>query len=232
MVSVVAGLVTALTYAAVALDGLSAEVRGLVGLDQVARVDDPGAHYSFLQTQPGSTTPVGWNPCEPIRVVVDPADAPDEWRDLVDEAVAAVSRASGLRFEDLGTTEDRRFTGRQARGPDPDPVLIGWADEDEVEELAGDVAGIGGAVAVGDGRGWWFGTGSMALDTEAFDRLEGARDGHDVELGIVLHELGHVVGLAHVDDRGELMHRDGVPRPTFGPGDVEGLTELGALRCR
>jgi hypothetical protein len=48
---------------------------------------------------------------------------------------------------------------------------------------------------------------------------------------IVMHELGHVVGLAHVDDRGELMYADSVGQKTFGPGDLTGLGALGRGRC-
>lgn len=47
----------------------------------------------------------------------------------------------------------------------------------------------------------------------------------------MLHELGHLVGLAHIEDRGELMHPWSSRLRDFGPGDREGLANLGSGRC-
>lgn len=49
---------------------------------------------------------------------------------------------------------------------------------------------------------------------------------------IVMHELGHMVGLAHVDSQAELMAGDNHSGITdFGPGDPAGLGKLGAGPC-
>jgi hypothetical protein len=49
---------------------------------------------------------------------------------------------------------------------------------------------------------------------------------------IVMHELGHMVGLAHVDSDAELMDGDNDSGITdFGPGDREGLRQLGSGPC-
>ena len=51
-------------------------------------------------------------------------------------------------------------------------------------------------------------------------------------LSILLHELGHLVGLDHVDDWTELMHGGGEPNIIdFGPGDLTGLARLGQGEC-
>ena len=44
---------------------------------------------------------------------------------------------------------------------------------------------------------------------------------------MVLHELGHVMGLDHVKVDGELMESAGGGVTDFGPGDLEGLRILG-----
>jgi hypothetical protein len=45
---------------------------------------------------------------------------------------------------------------------------------------------------------------------------------------VILHELGHLMGLGHVRTRGELMHPAGGGVVDFGPGDLEGLRQVGA----
>ena len=71
-------------------------VRSWLGIDDrlVSAVEPQGnGHYRFFDTQPGSSEPVAWNPCEPIHYVVNPDGAPDGWENLVDDAVDEVSTA-------------------------------------------------------------------------------------------------------------------------------------------
>ena len=49
----------------------------------------------------------------------------------------------------------------------------------------------------------------------------------DAQGPVVLHEWGHVMGLDHVDERGQLMHEAGGGVTDLGPGDLEGLRRLG-----
>jgi hypothetical protein len=98
--------------------------------------------------------------------------------------------------------------------------------------LAGDVAGIGGSVAVGTPVGRLrYATDAVTLDTGTYARLEHERDGESEERAILLHELGHVLGLAHVEDPNELMYDDNIGLRDFGPGDLKGLAKLGHGRC-
>ncbi len=75
-----------------------------------------------------------------------------------------------------------------------------------------------------------FVTGIVVLDTEAYDRMEVTGE-TTAERLILAHELGHVLGLDHVDDIGELMNAEYVGQNGFGPGDREGLKQLHALPC-
>ncbi len=232
IVSLVLTLIAVGAYVTFSDGPLGTRVRGVLGLDdRVLPTVEAGATgpHAFLNTQPGSGDPVGFSPCRTVRYVVNPDRAPQEWRAYVEEAVTEVSRRTGLRFEDAGTTGDRDFADRFG-GRSPQPVLIGWSDEGEVGDLADDVAGIGGPTMVELGARRTYVTGSVVLDTDVTDRLASAGD--DVaQVALLLHELGHLVGLDHVDDRGELMYPRGLTRPGYGPGDVEGLAALGAIPC-
>jgi hypothetical protein len=51
-------------------------------------------------------------------------------------------------------------------------------------------------------------------------------------MSLLLHELGHAMGLGHVAAKSEVMHEGLGPwsRPYYGPGDLAGLARLGAAR--
>jgi Matrixin len=218
----------------VVVPGLApASLRELVGLSASGSSGD--GSYAFLARQSDvSRDPVGWDPCLPIRYVVNPDGGPSGALDLVKDAVARVEDASGMEFTYAGETNERPNWDStfvpSIRAEEP--VLVSWADPDEVPELAGDVAGIGGSVPTRGLTGRLrYVTGGVTLDTGTFTRLAERRDGEADARAIVLHEFGHVLGLAHVDDPGQLMHQDNLGLHDFGPGDLEGLTKLGQIPC-
>ncbi len=228
-------VVTAVLFAAIVAlspgDNMLA-IRRLVGADDdrlaaAPHVPQGIGSYKFLQTQRGSDQPVAYDACRPIEVVVNPEGAPDNYDELVDTGLAHTGAATGLEFRRVGLTEDRKVTtGSHARRR---PVLIAWATPEEVPELAGDVAGIGGSVAVGPPGRMRYVTGRVMLDRALFASFD-ASEAASAQ-AIVDHELGHVVGLGHVEDRGELMNRHNLGRTTYGPGDREGLARLGSVDC-
>lgn len=191
--------------------------------------------FAFSLTQRDGRSPVGWDPCRPIRYEVNPAQAPQDWEELVDTAVRRTSEATGLAFERVGVTDDRDFFARRERLlGEPAPVLVGWGTAEEFADLAGDVAGLGGGVAVVQqpGARRYYATGSVLLDSDAFDELDGGADERDVQQAIVDHEFGHLVGLGHVEDPRELMHGGRVASLGYGPGDLQGLARVGGVPCR
>ncbi len=215
-----------------------ARVRELFGLGDDRLREIPAyavgeGSFAFAETQPGRDAPVGYSPCEPIRYVVNPEGAPEDWGPLIRDAVESTSRASGLEFAYEGESDVRpaAYDGGFLAG-DPPPVLVAWATPEEVPALEGDVIGLGGSASYAVRPGLrQYATGVLTLDRDQFDVsgwIPGAREPLEA---VVLHELGHLVGLAHVDDTGELMHPTNA-RTTYGPGDLEGLARLGDTPCR
>jgi hypothetical protein len=187
--------------------------------------------YSFILTAPGGE-PVSWDHCQSIHYEVNPVGAPDGWQETVQDAVNDIGEQSGFVFQYDGTTNDRIFNDRLSEGTahDPPPVLIAWATSEEVPDLAGETAGIGGSTPVSTGSRVQFETGMVVLDQDAYDEMESSGR-EQAEQMILEHELGHVLGLDHVKDPAELMNAEYVGQTRLGPGDVEGLKKLHALPC-
>lgn len=183
--------------------------------------DEDGPH-AFLQTGDRGR-PLAY-PCGPIHYTVSTPHAPDDFEQVVHGAVGLVSAVSGYAFVYDGPTTDRDFRAHLTPGR-TGPVLIGFAGSSEVPDLAGDVAGLGGSVPRGDGV--HYSTGVVMLDAGVYRR----DDALEYRRAIVMHELGHVLGLGHVEDDGELMNEDNLGRTEFGPGDIAGLRALRATSC-
>ncbi|MET1059996.1 MAG: hypothetical protein ABWX84_10375 [Nocardioides sp.] len=189
--------------------------------------DTVTGNHAFSTLQPDASGPVGYDPCRPIRITVNPDGAPPDWRDLVDTAIAHVAGPSGLRFEVVGVTGD--LPGRILDGDAP--VLVSWARLAGTGEPDGDVAGRAYSLTILDRGHSYYATGEVTLDLDRFRELAPRPDADRVLQPILDHQLGHLVGLAHVDDEGELMNRLDVGRTTWGPGDLAGLAALGRLPC-
>ncbi|HMO12315.1 MAG TPA: matrixin family metalloprotease [Actinotalea sp.] len=182
--------------------------------------------------------PVGYDPCRPVRWVLREDGAPLGGDVLVAESVAAVAAATGLVFEFGGVTDEPPFLDRPIIQEDRygeawAPVLIAWADETEVHQLTGQVAGIGGSAAVpgATGDGEWLAAGRLVLDREDLGAMI-ERGDIETARAVILHELAHVVGLDHVADESELMNPTTSATSSFGPGDLAGLARVGAVRCQ
>lgn len=189
--------------------------------------------YAFLDTH--HDTPVTWSPCRPIHVVVDTAQAPDDFVDWVSHVLAEASELSGLTFVLDGPTTERVSFEREAYQPDRyggqwAPVIVGFADESEIPELAGRTAGLGGASALEVSGNVGYVTGAVAIDTTmlAYPRYAG----EPAYVQVLRHEVGHLLGLDHVDDTAALMHPHDSSQTTWGPGDRAGLAVLGSGECQ
>ncbi|MBM6404161.1 hypothetical protein JQN72_07875 [Phycicoccus sp. CSK15P-2] len=202
--------VDARSASAAAAPPLDGRVRAAVALP-----DDPGDdRYAFMQRTP-SGGPVTFDPCQPIHYVVhDPYGVGEAGQDVVAEAVSEMSAATGLAFVFDGYTEEEPDESRPSRVPMYSsrwaPVLIAWSDPEETPRLEGSVVGVGGPVSFGprDGHRWWV-TGAVTLDTPALAPQLGSADGRTEVRGVVMHELGHVLGASHSESSADLMHAQG-----------------------
>lgn len=211
-----------------------------VGPERVlaARVVADQGVYAYLSHQRGEPgKPVGYDPCKVIHLRVNLKHAPPDGLDMVRTAMDRVGGATGLRFVFDGLTDARpkwhnQYVPSFLGQPRSRPVLISWATSVEVPELAGAVAGIGGSLPMSDRFGTLrYVTGGVTLDATAFEALDMTDEGRAQAMAIVLHEFGHLVGLAHVRDQTELMFADNMGVLDFAPGDLAGLARVGATSC-
>jgi hypothetical protein len=197
--------------------------------------------YAFTNLRDDGT-PVAYSPCRPIHYVTRAANAPAGGDQLIKEAVTAVSRATGLVFIDDGATTEapaaKHVSYQPARYGDRwAPVLIAW--ETNVEEprftnpeYGSTVLGLGGSEAVSVGSiPFTYVSGQLELNGPALARMI-TRDGAAAARGVIEHELGHVVGLGHINDPTQLMNESASTTvTTYAPGDLSGLALLGQGQC-
>jgi hypothetical protein len=187
--------------------------------------------YSFTRAQPSSTDPVTYSPCEAIHFVVDDELAPADARGLVHAAVTEISAHTGLVFVFDGITDEQPTRRLEPR--DEGPALISWSSPEAVPGLAGDVAGLGGSTSRLQGTSGRerYVSGQVVLDAPQFEEILHRPGGRRIARAIILHELGHLVGLGHVEDPTQLMseHNEGVLE--FADGDRRGLALLGSGDC-
>jgi len=215
-------------------------------LGRPAALPEENGSFAFVATQAGGL-PVAYDPCRPVRYVVNERTVPDGGAALLRDALDEVSRATGLVFIDDGVTTEKPSAQRGAFQPERygqrwAPVLISWTDPDEVEILADRTIGSAGSLTLEvngaraltaslRGANTLFVTGVVNLDGPELDDLIG--DGQrDLARAVILHELGHLVGLDHVDDPDELMYPAATGEVTgFAAGDLRGLAALGGGAC-
>ena len=188
--------------------------------------------YAFLQLQ-GSNQPVRYDPCSPIRYVVNRSAAPEGAVADLERSIALFEQAMNVDFVSEGSTDEVATSDRRIYQPDrygPNrwaPILFAWVPPDRLLQPNEQSVGSAGSAYVRNEDGELvYVTGTVTFNSEA--RLLSGFELGDSWGDVTLHELGHIVGLAHVEDSTQVMYPDvtgGEAR--LGAGDLAGLELLG-----
>jgi hypothetical protein len=181
-------------------------------------------------------SPVRWNPCDPIHYVLNLSEAPASAPDDVAGAIQRLSTATGMTFVNDGATTEVAANNRPSVQPARyghrwAPFLIDWSHSGESNLLpGGNVVGEGAATSYGPvGGDAVYVTGQVVIDAASTRRLTPGFGAGTTIGELLLHELGHAMGLGHTADAHQIMYATLLPLAgaDYGPGDLTGLTRVG-----
>jgi hypothetical protein len=181
--------------------------------------------------------PFHWDKCQSaLRYAINMNGYDEKYRAVIADDIARVATATGIAFTYVGDTsfipqssDPYGYPLSQfANGSTPYDLLISLSDDGITDLLPGSLGGI-------TYPNWIYNTGkdgrldvaTISMDMANLDyRQPWAGDG----LGpVLLHELGHAMGINHVTDTSQIMYPGAVPNgpQTYASGDLRGLWLVG-----
>lgn len=174
------------------------------------------------------------NPCTTVGYRVNLTGAPAGGLATVKDAVARVARASGITFRYLGATT--AVPPSENGWPTDTGLVIAWTKPAKSTwSMAGSTLGFGGPVfwrSATDSAGTLrrIAQGGVLIDsTENLGTGFGAGD----RLGrVLMHEIGHAVGLGHPTASTQRMSHVTTATATdhWGTGDLTGMRKVGLMQ--
>jgi hypothetical protein len=167
-----------------------------------------------------STARMRWNPCQPIHYRLNLRQAPSTAHADVKETLRRIAQITKIRFVYDGPTRAIPSGSINQK----QPLVIAWAKPSQ-SKLCGDepnADGVGGGFGNGDTDRLTHG---FALINSRHKHLAGFGTG-DTEGALLMHELGHAMGLDHATGANEIMYpytEDDRPAAMYGAGDYRGL---------
>jgi hypothetical protein len=157
---------------------------------------------------------------------------------MIESAIERLSAATGLTLINDGHTDEPAVLDRDPFQPERygdrwAPVLVAWATAGEIPEFGTDTAGMAGPIGftLGDGTTAHV-SGIVYLDPEAIAEVK-RYEGRARARAIILHELGHLVGLDHTARDDQVMYPNSLSEEAdYASGDLAGLARLGAGPCQ
>jgi hypothetical protein len=199
---------------------------GAVAVSRVT-VTGRGSRSSWSPLYGSRAEPYLWSSCT-LHYQVNPRRRPAKGLADLREALRRAGQVSGVRFVFDGRTTVVPDVGYQ--GPGMNRFVVAWAGPGRSRLL--DSATAGRAGTFGDATRLH--TGFLLFNTRWTSRAPSGFGSGQPNGAVMMHEVGHLLGLGHTADRHQIMHPVAPhPAAVWGAGDLTGLRRVGrAMGCR
>lgn len=194
--------------------------------------------HSFLALNPDGS-PTRWDPCTPIHFVVNPDNALPGAVEDTQEAFNQISATTGLTFiyDGLSTEIPQSdYTTKLTSDGGYPPVLVAWApmgSSDVFQDSNDSGRATASTIDASNGQKK-FVTGFALLNSDHNSIYEPGFGQGQTRGTLLLHELGHTIGLNHAEGAHEVMSTQISPVTpgSYTLGDTSGFKEIDAsLGC-